>query len=158
MVVLPRARPGRACAAARHGGAVMGQHVIKMPDIGEGIAEVEIVEWHVAVGDTVAEDQVLADVMTDKASVEIPSPVAGQVVSLGGQVGDVLAVGAELIVLQSGQAAAAQTENAPLAAVAATAAKADTVASTHAGASSADTKRSPASQSQAAADTTRDQA
>lgn len=83
----------------------MDTHIIKMPDIGEGIAEVEIVEWHVSVGDTVVEDQVLADVMTDKASVEIPSPIAGSVVSLGGQVGDVLAVGSELITLRPQQAA-----------------------------------------------------
>jgi 2-oxoisovalerate dehydrogenase E2 component (dihydrolipoyl transacylase) len=75
----------------------MGIHVIKMPDIGEGIAEVELVEWHVAPGDVVAEDQTLADVMTDKATVEVPSPVAGTVLALGGKVGDVLAVGAELI-------------------------------------------------------------
>lgn len=78
----------------------MSRHVIKMPDIGEGIAEVEIVEWHVAVGDSVVEDQVLADVMTDKASVEIPSPITGTVISLGGQVGDILAVGKELVVLE----------------------------------------------------------
>lgn len=78
----------------------MATHTIKMPDIGEGIAEVEIVEWHVDVGDVVAEDQVLADVMTDKASVEIPSPIAGSVVSLGGKVGDILAVGADLITLR----------------------------------------------------------
>lgn len=82
----------------------MDTHTIKMPDIGEGIAEVEIVEWHVGVGDTVAEDQVLADVMTDKASVEIPSPIAGSVMALGGQVGDVLAVGAELITLRPARA------------------------------------------------------
>lgn len=75
----------------------MSEHVIKMPDLGEGIAEVELVAWHVAVGDAVREDQPLADVMTDKATVEIPSPVAGTVVSLGGEVGQVLAVGAELI-------------------------------------------------------------
>ena len=55
----------------------MGTHTVKMPDLGEGITEVEIVAWHVKVGDSVAEDQVLADVMTDKATVEIPSPVAG---------------------------------------------------------------------------------
>ena len=78
----------------------MGLHVIKMPDIGEGIAEVELVEWHVAVGDAVAPDQTLADVMTDKATVEIPSPVKGRVVALGGEVGDVLAVGSELIRLE----------------------------------------------------------
>ena len=75
----------------------MGIHVIKMPDIGEGIAEVELVEWHVAPGDTVTEDQTLADVMTDKASVEIPAPVAGRVLALGGKPGDVMAVGSELI-------------------------------------------------------------
>ena len=75
----------------------MGIHVIKMPDIGEGIAEVELVEWHVQVGDAVAEDQNLVDVMTDKATVEIPSPVAGTVLALGGVVGQVIAVGAEVI-------------------------------------------------------------
>lgn len=75
----------------------MGVHVIKMPDLGEGITEVELVAWRVKPGDRVAEDQVLADVMTDKATVEIPSPVVGQVLALGGEVGQVLAVGAELI-------------------------------------------------------------
>jgi 2-oxoisovalerate dehydrogenase E2 component (dihydrolipoyl transacylase) len=75
----------------------MGIHVIKMPDLGEGIAEVELVAWHVKPGDRVVEDQALADVMTDKATVEIPSPVVGQVLALGGEVGQVLAVGAELI-------------------------------------------------------------
>ena len=75
----------------------MGQHVIKMPDLGEGIAEVEVVAWRVQPGDAIVEDQVLADVMTDKATVEIPSPVHGTVVSLGGKVGESLAVGAELI-------------------------------------------------------------
>ena len=75
----------------------MTTHVIKMPDLGEGIAEVELVAWHVQPGDRVAEDQVLVDVMTDKATVEIPSPVAGRVLALGGDVGQLLAVGAELI-------------------------------------------------------------
>jgi len=78
----------------------MGIHVIKMPDLGEGIAEVEVVAWHVQPGDTVKEDQVLADVMTDKATVEIPSPVAGTITSLGGAIGQALAVGAELIRLE----------------------------------------------------------
>lgn len=78
----------------------MGIHIIKMPDIGEGIAEVELVGWHVKVGDTVAEDQPLADVMTDKATVEIPSPVVGKVIALGGDVGQVMAVGGELIRLE----------------------------------------------------------
>jgi 2-oxoisovalerate dehydrogenase E2 component (dihydrolipoyl transacylase) len=80
-----------------HHGVMMGIHVIKMPDIGEGIAEVELVAWHVKVGDVVAEDQILADVMTDKATVEIPSSAAGKVLALGGVVGQVLAVGAEVI-------------------------------------------------------------
>jgi 2-oxoisovalerate dehydrogenase E2 component (dihydrolipoyl transacylase) len=75
----------------------MSVRVIKMPDIGEGIAEVELVAWHVKPGDTVVEDQPLADVMTDKASVEIPSPVAGTVQALGGEVGQTMAVGSELI-------------------------------------------------------------
>ena len=75
----------------------MGVHVIKMPDIGEGIAEVELVEWYVKPGDAVVEDQTLADVMTDKATVEIPSPVAGTVLALGGKLGEVMAVGSELI-------------------------------------------------------------
>jgi 2-oxoisovalerate dehydrogenase E2 component (dihydrolipoyl transacylase) len=71
--------------------------IIKVPDIGEGIAEVELAAWHVKPGDAVIEDQRLVDVMTDKATVEIPSTVAGTVVALGGEVGNVLAVGAELI-------------------------------------------------------------
>jgi len=75
----------------------MSVHVIKMPDIGEGITEVELVAWRVTLGERVVEDQVLADVMTDKATVEIPSPVVGRVVSLGGEPGQVLAVGGELI-------------------------------------------------------------
>ena len=75
----------------------MGVRSIKMPDVGEGVAEAEIVEWAVKVGDLVKEDQVVAAVMTDKATVEIPTPVAGSVLALGGAVGDVLAVGSELI-------------------------------------------------------------
>jgi len=79
----------------------MATKVIKVPDIGEGIAEVELVEWHVGVGDAVAEDQPLASVMTDKASVEIPSPYAGTVLALGGELGQMLAVGAELIRIET---------------------------------------------------------
>ncbi|WP_226501667.1 dihydrolipoamide acetyltransferase family protein [Pseudomonas sp. MWU16-30322] len=78
----------------------MGTHVIKMPDIGEGIAEVELSQWHVKVGDLVVEDQVLADVMTDKAMVDIPSPVHGKVIALGGQPGEVMAVGSVLISIE----------------------------------------------------------
>jgi 2-oxoisovalerate dehydrogenase E2 component (dihydrolipoyl transacylase) len=68
-----------------------------MPDIGEGIVEVELVAWRVKPGDRVLEDQILADVMTDKATVEIPSPVRGQVLALGGEAGALMAVGSELI-------------------------------------------------------------
>ncbi|PKO61485.1 MAG: branched-chain alpha-keto acid dehydrogenase subunit E2 [Betaproteobacteria bacterium HGW-Betaproteobacteria-18] len=75
----------------------MATQTIKMPDIGEGIAEVELVAWHVQVGDVVAEDHILADVMTDKATVEIPSHVAGKVISLDAAVGQVVAVGTEII-------------------------------------------------------------
>lgn len=75
----------------------MGVHVIKMPDIGEGIAEVELVMWYVKVGDAVTEDMILADVMTEKATIEIPSPVHGTVLSLGGAAGQVMAVGSDLI-------------------------------------------------------------
>jgi len=71
-----------------------------MPDIGEGIAEVELSQWHVKVGDLVVEDQVLADVMTDKAMVDIPSPVHGKVIALGGQPGEVMAVGSVLISIE----------------------------------------------------------
>jgi len=79
----------------------MSEYVVKLPDVGEGIAEAEIVEWHVAAGDTITEDQVMVEVMTDKATVELPSPVAGVVTSLGGEVGDVLAVGSALIRIET---------------------------------------------------------
>jgi 2-oxoisovalerate dehydrogenase E2 component (dihydrolipoyl transacylase) len=78
----------------------MGEHVIKMPDVGEGIAEAELVEWHVKVGDLVREDTLLAAVMTDKATVEIPSPVEGEVLWLGAEIGDVVAIGSPLIRLK----------------------------------------------------------
>ncbi len=78
----------------------MGTYIIKTPDIGEGIAEVELVAWHVKPGDKVVMDQVLADVMTDKATVEVPSPVAGEVVALGGTPGQTVAVGSELVRLE----------------------------------------------------------
>ena len=78
----------------------MAEHVIKVPDVGEGIAEVELVVWHVQPGDTVQEDQAVADVMTDKASVEIPCHVHGKVIALGAAVGQMISVGAELIRLE----------------------------------------------------------
>ena len=92
----------------------MGTHVIKMPDIGEGIAEVELSVWHVKVGDLVVEDQVLADVMTDKAMVDIPSPVHGKVISLGGEPGEVMAVGSILISIEV--EGAGNTKDVPVAA------------------------------------------
>lgn len=75
----------------------MGEFVIKMPDVGEGVAEAELVEWHVKPGDPVREDMVLAAVMTDKATVEIPSPVNGTVLWLGAEIGDTVAVKAPLL-------------------------------------------------------------
>jgi 2-oxoisovalerate dehydrogenase E2 component (dihydrolipoyl transacylase) len=78
----------------------MGEHVIKLPDVGEGIAEAELVEWHVKVGDLVREDAVLAAVMTDKATVEIPSPVDGEILWLGAEIGETIAVGSPLIRLK----------------------------------------------------------
>ena len=78
----------------------MGEHVIKLPDVGEGVAEAELVEWHVKVGDLVREDTVLAAVMTDKATVEIPSPVDGEIVWLGAEIGDTVAVGSPIVRLK----------------------------------------------------------
>lgn len=78
----------------------MGEYVIKLPDVGEGVAEAELVEWLVDVGANVREDDVLASVMTDKATVEIPSPVEGKVVWQGGTVGEVMAVGSPLVRLE----------------------------------------------------------
>lgn len=77
----------------------MGVHVIKLPDVGEGVAEAELVEWMVKPGDNVMEDQVLAAVMTDKATVEIPSPVVGKVTWLGAKIGEQVAVGSPIIKL-----------------------------------------------------------
>ena len=75
----------------------MGEHVIKLPDVGEGVAEAELVEWHVKIGDLVREDAVLAAVMTDKATVEIPSPVDGEISWLGAEIGDTVAVGSPIV-------------------------------------------------------------
>jgi 2-oxoisovalerate dehydrogenase E2 component (dihydrolipoyl transacylase) len=89
----------------------MSRYVFKMPDLGEGTVSAEVVEWKVKVGDTVQEDQVIAEVMTDKAAVEIPSPVTGRVVAITGQPGDMVAVGSELIAFDtSGQAPAEPAE------------------------------------------------
>ncbi|MCL6684622.1 dihydrolipoamide acetyltransferase family protein [Sphingomonas alba] len=87
----------------------MATYQFKLPDIGEGIAEAEIVAWHVKVGDTVEEDQQLADMMTDKATVEMESPVAGKVTKLAGEVGDQIAIGSVLVEIETaGDASAAE--------------------------------------------------
>ena len=75
----------------------MAEHVIRLPDVGEGLAEAELVEWHVKVGDLVRTDTTLAAVMTDKATIEIPSPVDGEITWLGAEVGDTVAVGSDLV-------------------------------------------------------------
>ncbi len=79
----------------------MARVEFKLPDIGEGIAEAEIVAWHVRVGDMVSEDQPLADMMTDKATVEMESPTAGRVVQVAGEVGDQIAIGSVLVVFET---------------------------------------------------------
>jgi 2-oxoisovalerate dehydrogenase E2 component (dihydrolipoyl transacylase) len=79
----------------------MARYEFKLPDIGEGIAEAEIVAWHVKVGDTIAEDQQIADMMTDKATVEMESPVAGKVLELAGDVGDQIPIGSVLAVIET---------------------------------------------------------
>jgi 2-oxoisovalerate dehydrogenase E2 component (dihydrolipoyl transacylase) len=89
----------------------MARYEFKLPDIGEGIAEAEIVAWHVAVGDEVREDQQLADMMTDKATVEMESPVAGKVLELAGEVGDQVPIGSVLVVIETqGEGAAPAPE------------------------------------------------
>jgi 2-oxoisovalerate dehydrogenase E2 component (dihydrolipoyl transacylase) len=75
----------------------MGHYVFKLPDVGEGTAEAEIVAWHVKIGDRVEEDQNLVDVMTDKATVEMTSPVTGTILALHGEPGEMAPVGARLV-------------------------------------------------------------
>jgi 2-oxoisovalerate dehydrogenase E2 component (dihydrolipoyl transacylase) len=91
----------------------MSQFIFKMPDLGEGTVDAEIVAWHTKPGDTVSEDQVIVEVMTDKAAVEVPAPVSGTVVSIHGAAGDKIAVGSPLIVFETGAAAAAPAEAKP---------------------------------------------
>jgi 2-oxoisovalerate dehydrogenase E2 component (dihydrolipoyl transacylase) len=79
----------------------MARFEFKLPDIGEGIAEAEIVAWHVKIGDTIGEDQQIADMMTDKATVEMESPVAGKVIELAGEVGDQIPIGSVLAVIET---------------------------------------------------------
>ncbi|WP_394653717.1 dihydrolipoamide acetyltransferase family protein [uncultured Sphingomonas sp.] len=92
----------------------MARFEFRLPDIGEGIAEAEIVAWHVAVGDRVEEDQGLADMMTDKATVEMESPVSGTVIALAGEVGDQVPIGSTLVVIETEGEASAEPEAAPV--------------------------------------------
>ena len=78
----------------------MAKFTFNLPDIGEGIAEAEIVAWHVSIGDMVEEDQQIADMMTDKATVEIESPVAGKIIEVAGEVGDTIAIGSMLVTIE----------------------------------------------------------
>jgi 2-oxoisovalerate dehydrogenase E2 component (dihydrolipoyl transacylase) len=100
----------------------MSRYVFKLPDLGEGTVEAEIVGWRVKPGDVVAEDDVVVEVMTEKAAVEVPAPVSGRVVSTTGTPGDMVPVGAELIVLETEVAGASAAAGAKPAAVPAAAA------------------------------------
>ncbi len=121
----------------------MGVHVIKLPDVGEGVAEAELVEWMVKPGDNVMEDQVIAAVMTDKATVEIPSPVIGKVIWVGAKAGDTVAVGSPIVKLEVDGAGNAKDEDA---ATAKETAKAEKKAAPPA---KAETKPAPAPQAEA---------
>ncbi len=79
----------------------MAVRVVRLPDVGEGVAEAELVSWQVAVGDAVHPDSVLAEVLTDKATVEVYSPVAGRVTFLRGEVGEVLAIGSDFVGIET---------------------------------------------------------
>src|SRR5689334_21972753 len=85
----------------------MSRYVFKMPDLGEGTVSAEVVAWHVKPGDLVQEDQVMCEVMTEKAAVEMPAPVTGRIVSISGQPGDMVAVGSELVVFDTDATSAA---------------------------------------------------
>jgi 2-oxoisovalerate dehydrogenase E2 component (dihydrolipoyl transacylase) len=86
----------------------MSRYVFKLPDLGEGTVEAEIIGWRVKPGDEVSEDDVIVEVMTEKAAVEVPAPVSGKIVATTGQPGEMVAVGAELVVLETAAAAAAE--------------------------------------------------
>lgn len=91
----------------------MSRFVFKLPDVGEGTVEAEIIAWHVTAGDLIAVDQNLVDVMTEKATVELTSPVSGRVIARHGEPGDMAAVGAALVELEVGEASGAQAPAAP---------------------------------------------
>src|ERR1700675_2806265 len=113
-------RPSASHASAEErAGACMSQYIFKMPDLGEGTVDAEIVAWHTKPGDVVTEDQLIVEVMTDKAAVEVPAPVSGRVVSVTGAPGDKIAVGSPLIVFELSEAGAAAAPGAPVPAAAA---------------------------------------
>ncbi|MBI6628497.1 dihydrolipoamide acetyltransferase family protein [Pontibaca salina] len=92
----------------------MGVYTIRLPDVGEGVAEAELTKWHVKTGDIVREDDLIAEVMTDKASIEIPSHVTGKVLWLGGEVGETLPIGSDLARIEvEGAGNTAADKNAP---------------------------------------------
>jgi 2-oxoisovalerate dehydrogenase E2 component (dihydrolipoyl transacylase) len=93
----------------------MSQFVFKMPDLGEGTVEAEIVAWHTAPGAIVTEDQIIVEVMTDKAAVEVPAPVGGRVLSITGAPGDKVAVGSPLIVFETEPKSAPEAARVPAA-------------------------------------------
>ena len=92
----------------------MGDYIFKLPDIGEGVVEGEIVLWHVKVGDSVAEDDDIVDIMTDKATVTIPSPTSGIVTEFSGEVGDMVAVGSTLVTFSTDGNTSNQVEKEPI--------------------------------------------
>jgi 2-oxoisovalerate dehydrogenase E2 component (dihydrolipoyl transacylase) len=87
----------------------MSIHIVRLPDVGEGVAEAELVAWHVAVGDMVTSDTIVAEVLTDKATVEIYAPVAGAIAELHGEAGDVLAVGSDFVAIETDEPGPAPT-------------------------------------------------
>ena len=128
----------------------MNQYVFKMPDLGEGTVEAEIVAWHTKPGDAVTEDQLIVEVMTDKAAVEVPAPVSGRVLSITGSPGDKIAVGSPLIVFDTGsEATSAPAAAAPAAATVQAAASASAPAAAPAAARSGRVMTSPANRRRA---------
>jgi 2-oxoisovalerate dehydrogenase E2 component (dihydrolipoyl transacylase) len=127
----------------------MSEYIFKMPDLGEGTVEAEIVAWHTAPGAAVAEDQIIVEVMTDKAAVEVPAPVSGRVISIRGAPGDKIAVGSPLIVFET--AAGGTAAAVPPAATLASAAGSATAASPGSAASPAPAPAAPPSRSPALA-------
>jgi 2-oxoisovalerate dehydrogenase E2 component (dihydrolipoyl transacylase) len=97
----------------------MALYIFRLPDVGEGVAEAEIVAWHVAAGQRLEEDQPMVDVMTDKATVEMTSPVAGRIMAVHGEIGQMLAVGAPLVEVDRDEGGAAPAEAPPAARIAA---------------------------------------